>query len=566
MAIIDIFLNSGKNFQIDESQEIHRGGEGAIYPVPNRPDLVAKIYHQGINPITQEQFDYLSKLDKNLFVTPQELLYDNRKNIIGFTMEYLGQSYFPLSTIFSKNFCSRNGITPAVKKKICESLIKSIETAHKDQVVVGDFNQYNIMITKKGDFRLIDVDSYETPSHPHTGILLDDVRDYLQGGKVSKESDYFALSVMLFNSLTFAHPFKGIHKKFRKISDRMINRIPVFKQDPELRTPKCYEPINDPKMMDQFERMYIGGERFMMSMSGSGVTVAKPKKPVVATKLTEKDLTINSVIQGANVYNVYFTGDMGFIETSDNFQVFDAKNKGYLTKSVTIPKSSADKLYVGNKNVVLQKDGVLFHYKSDTDKVEIKNFTMPEEAVIQQMEGIIVVLHGDSMTYLHIDNIMSGNIMMDKQSVFGRGFRFYGGIVQSTGGVNRIFYNTGKNIAIVKFNMNIKGLYQVGNMGMVQYVEKNKIFTKLFKIDGLKVEMSGDFFHGMSDFTFKPTAGGEGFVFKPSDGRIKVIRSQDFATIQELECSVITAQSSLQNCNAGIIAWEGDSVYLMNKK
>jgi len=158
MGKIDIYVKNGQHFQLDEADEIHRGGEGMIFIHPNNNNLVAKIYHDGITPIAQGQFDYLSKLDRNLFIVPLELLYDSKQLVIGYTMEYLGQSYFPLSTIFSKNFCAKNGFTPQIKKKICNSLIKVIEKSHKDQVVIGDFNQFNIMINKKGDVKLIDTD------------------------------------------------------------------------------------------------------------------------------------------------------------------------------------------------------------------------------------------------------------------------------------------------------------------------------------------------------------------------------------------------------------------------
>ena len=76
MAKIKVFVKNGKHFQLDEKDEIHRGGEGKIFIIPNNQSLVAKIYHDNITPISQDQFNYLSKLDKSLFVVPQDLLFD----------------------------------------------------------------------------------------------------------------------------------------------------------------------------------------------------------------------------------------------------------------------------------------------------------------------------------------------------------------------------------------------------------------------------------------------------------------------------------------------------------
>ena len=97
-------------YYIKDSDEIHRGGEGRIMLLTGKPDFVAKLYHSGINTISEQQYNFLTKLDRTLFVVPEELLSDGKGKIAGFTMKYVGKDYFPLSSIFSKNFCTRNNI------------------------------------------------------------------------------------------------------------------------------------------------------------------------------------------------------------------------------------------------------------------------------------------------------------------------------------------------------------------------------------------------------------------------------------------------------------------------
>ena len=241
------FSNKGKKYIIKDSDEIHRGGEGKIMTIGSSDDIVAKIYHDNIQPISEEQFNFLSKIKNKIFVVPTELLKSEKGKIVGFIMEYISRDFFPISSILNKNFCRQNKINETFKRKTAQKLIDAVDYAHKNKIVAGDFNQYNILINKKGDIRLIDTDSYQTPAHKHSGILLDDIRDFLYGGTVSKNSDFFALSVMLFYSFTYTHPFKGIHKKYKKISDRMVQKIPIFRKDPNLKIPKVYQAVADRK-------------------------------------------------------------------------------------------------------------------------------------------------------------------------------------------------------------------------------------------------------------------------------------------------------------------------------
>src|ERR1022692_4148232 len=107
MGYINITSQSGKKHRVDDSREINRGGEGIIYELGN--NTVAKIYHPGIAPLEQKKFDFLKKLDKNLFIAPQELLYDAKSKVVGFSMEYLSKDFYPLSNLFTKSFCASNG-------------------------------------------------------------------------------------------------------------------------------------------------------------------------------------------------------------------------------------------------------------------------------------------------------------------------------------------------------------------------------------------------------------------------------------------------------------------------
>lgn len=564
MAVVTYTSNKGNTYKIDDADEIHRGGEGRIMILKETNKYVAKLYHPGILAIDEAQYIYLVKLDKNLFVVPHELLTDKKGNICGFTMEYIGKDFFPISVIFSKNFCTTNNITEAVKQTIAEKLITAVSYAHSVSVVIGDLNQYNILVNNKAEIKLIDTDSYESPNHKHTGILLDEIRDYMHAGKVSQESDYFALSIMIFYSFTYTHPFKGIHKQYKKISDRMIYKLPIFINSPDIIVPKVYQPVQDKKIMQQFEHFYLEGKRYLISLKGAS-QITSPAT-VKLTKITANELTITTIVENLNILDIYFKQDKGLVETVDNFIVFDTKNKSYTTKIFTISKKLFDKIYIGNNNILVQKGELLYHYISETSIILLTNISVPEKGFVSQFEDILLIIDQDVMYTVYLNDITNNSIRNKRTEVLGKSFTYFTGLVQNTGGIRRIFYNSGLDITNIKFDKSIKEIKQSNNVGIIQHVENNKVTNNYFKISGMKSEIYDTNLERVYDFAFMPTDKGEGIIFEPSDNAIKAIRTQDFNTVSIMECDIISENTKLQYCKSGIIAWEEKSVYLLNKK
>jgi len=565
MGTIKLTSDKGKKYEIDEKNEIARGGEGRIIAIPKDKTIVAKIYHQGISPLSNEQYLFLNKLDKNLFVIPLELLLYADGSTAGFVMEFLSDDFFPLSAIFTKNFCARNGITEKQKHKVAEKLIEAVRYAHQQQVVIGDLNQYNVLINQNADIRLIDVDSYQTPNHLHSGLLLEEIRDYLYGGSVSLKSDFYALSVLLFSSITYSHPFKGVHKLYKNLAERIKHRIPVFANDPDLIAPKCYQPLTQDNLQKQFERLYIKGERFMISLSGiSDISSRQVQVAQITDKLVRKNLSILPILSNTNIYDMVFSETRGYIETNELFIVYNAQNKGYLASEFTIKKTLADRVYLGNKHTILLKNNKLYHYQNSNSIIEICNPELPKEAIFQQFENILLIVGNDLMYHVYLDEIINTSIMNKRTEVFSLGFRWHTGLVQSTGGVNRIFYHAGKDLANVKIDANVKQINQQQNVAMVQYIENKEVKNRYVKIDGLKPVFAPLFSDRFTEFAYMPKTKTDGFIFEANDNRINVISTTNFQKVSEIECEFITEHSKIQFTKAGILVTENGNVYLLN--
>jgi len=556
---------SGKTLNINDKNEINRGGEGRIVLIDNENDKVAKIYHTPQSNILEQKLLYLNSLDKNVFITPEELLY-KKTEFVGYTMQLVDNSFFPISAIFSKNYCTQNVINQDYKKEIIEKLYFAVENAHNNNIVIGDLNQYNILINKNADLKIIDTDSFETPINKHSGILLEEIRDYYYNGLVNKNSDYFAFSILVFYMLTFTHPFKGVHKLYKSIRERMINKIPVFVGDSNLIVPNMYEPISDNSLQNKFEQMYLNGDRFLISFKHTKLIQITTNKQVTITKFEENNLVISPIINDKSILKVYSNSELGYIKTDKEFIIFSTKSKGNLQKKFTINSSEYENIYIGNDNILLKKGSSFFHFIDYNKIVELKNFELNLGAYIEQKENILIVIEEDKMFYVFIDEIMNNSIKIQRTEVFGKSFNFNNGLIQNTGGIKRIFYKTDKTLNNIKVDKNIKFLSQNKNIGIMQFVENKEVKTSYFVIKENNIIFDTNELQHAVYYAYMYNQNAESYIFETDDKKIKLLRTTDFKEISNYQCSLVNANTKIEWTKAGLLCSDEQNVFLVNNK
>lgn len=554
-----------KLYTLDNNKEIARGGEGYLVIVPGNQNLVAKIYLPNCVNITEPKFKYLNQLDSKWFIKPQELLYEKNGNaIIGITMEYLNQDYFPLDVIFNKSYCLKHSIDYKIKEKITNNLINAVKSAHDIKIDIGDLSGLNIMINNQGDVKFIDVDSYQVPGIKHSNKLLEDIRDYLYGGGISKESDYFSLSVVVFNYLTYLHPFKGIHKKIMKMSERMIAKKPVFVSDSDLIIPKCYEKIQDSFLMNQYEKLYIKGERFLISINKFAPPIIG--KTTTQKNVSEKDVIVQNILFGNSIEYSYFNLKFGLLRTKDDFVLYDVSNKGMIIKRSSFSRTEWREIFIGEENIIGVKNQSI--YLLDIIKgtsEEIPNFKVKSGLRYVHLNNLVVLLEEDYMWIINIDSIKYKNILTEKKQVYGPGFKTYNGIVQNVGGVNYIFSNIKNKLSTFLSPILTRGYFALNDCGFLRFEENKQIKYKYFIIDGSTVKFLSDT-EEINNFAYRGTSFKDALLFVPDDNKINVFRAMDFFKLTEIECSIISKDTILFNSNAGIIVVNETDAYLINKK
>lgn len=157
----------GKNGKYSlASQPMKQGGEGAIYNVTGRNDLVAKIYLK--DRVSAELSEKLSFMANNppdssilsQIAWPQDVLRDANGNFVGFVMPKL-KIDTDLKDIYVYPAKKDLQITYEQKIIIAINICIVISAIHKAGYTFGDFNPMNIGVNlTTGHVAFLDTDSY----------------------------------------------------------------------------------------------------------------------------------------------------------------------------------------------------------------------------------------------------------------------------------------------------------------------------------------------------------------------------------------------------------------------
>lgn len=257
-----------KRVRLDPAKSVGKGGEADIYQLSadkvlkifkshHHPDLAGSVDEQQAakNRLAEHQKKLLS-FPKNLpshVITPMDLATNIAGNqIVGYSMRYLSQAEV-LLRYTDKLF--RQAINPQVIPTIFLNLHQTVEGIHKAGVVIGDFNNLNVLVEQDRAF-VIDSDSFQFPPflcRAYTERYLDPTLCNPKKNSVSltmpyqANSDWYAYAVMLMECLLYVGPYGGVHVPSNPTdrltyADRVLKRITVF--NPQVRYPKPAIPYN----------------------------------------------------------------------------------------------------------------------------------------------------------------------------------------------------------------------------------------------------------------------------------------------------------------------------------
>jgi hypothetical protein len=237
--------------------------------------------------------------------------------------------------------------------------------------------------------------------------------------------------------------------------------------------------------------------------------------------------------------------------------VLSIKDFGVYNQLYTI--SSAQNVFVGNKNVVYQKNNYLW-----TESTEIKNVGNTHGLNVYSEKGSIFLTSDllDKFETLSVDDIFNNFILSNQSDIFVKAIQYGDGAAWENIGDNKWLIDFNKNqFNIIKTPFNIKNAYKRNGYVLIEHISNNKTCYTICKINGLNLEVGCDF-PEWRYFDVK-----QGFVFVPEDGKINLINSvNNWQIVSSIECPVSTYDSRIFHTNAGMIIQTNDSIHLINKK
>lgn len=262
---MEVYLR-GIRITLDPSKSIGKGGEADVFLVDN--DKALKVFKKPNHPdyagFPQEQqaareriAEHQRKLivfPRNLpsrVIMPEDLATDSAGKILGYTMRFI-RGAEPLLRYGERPF-RQAGIDNTKMVEIFRDLHKSVSEIHQAKVVIGDFNDLNVLVSGSAGY-LIDADSFQFGEFLCRMFAAKFVDPLLCDPQQSElvlirphnpDSDWYAFSIMLMQCLLFVDPYGGIYlpkDKSKKIPQgkRPLHRITVF--HPEVRYPKPAVP------------------------------------------------------------------------------------------------------------------------------------------------------------------------------------------------------------------------------------------------------------------------------------------------------------------------------------
>jgi H/ACA ribonucleoprotein complex subunit 3 len=263
---MNVYLKN-KKIQVNPFKSIGKGGEADIYDIgkgvvlklfkqPSHPDLVGFKQDQIAAQVRltehQKKLPAFPKGLPSRVISPIDLATNqNGSKIVGYTMKFL-KGFEVLLKYSDKSYRNTGISNDLVLKTFCD-LHSTVKGIHKAGVVIGDFNDLNILVSN-GEAHIIDADSFQYGgflcrvfTEKFVDPLLCNVNNTrpILSEMYNIDSDWYAFAVMLMQSMLFVNPYGGIYKpkdktKRIKQSERPLKRITIF--NPEVKYPKPAVP------------------------------------------------------------------------------------------------------------------------------------------------------------------------------------------------------------------------------------------------------------------------------------------------------------------------------------
>lgn len=221
---VRLFGSHGR--QVPLGGKLGRGGEGTVYEVSDRPDLVAKVYHTPASADRADKLRAMSALQTERLLKiaawPVDTLTERVGGpVVGLLMPKIA-GHKPIHLLYGpgSRVAEFPQATYAFLVHAAGNLSRAVAVVHAHGHVVGDINHDNFVVSQQATVRLIDCDSFQVNENGRrhlcdVGVSTHQPPEVLalpsfRGVVRAPDQDSFGLAVLVFQLLMMGrHPFAG---------------------------------------------------------------------------------------------------------------------------------------------------------------------------------------------------------------------------------------------------------------------------------------------------------------------------------------------------------------------
>lgn len=238
---------------VADDEPLGKGGEGTVYKILGKPDLVVKEFNENIRTETRHR-KLLAMAQANLsgnmlkqLCWPIDVVYLN-KNFVGYVMPKL-ENFIELNVMYLDD----SGYNLEERLMVAKNLCAAINAVHNSGQVCGDLNPKNIVVNPETSrVTLVDTDSYHITDARSGKIyrcevglpeyLAAEIQEKMMNNynlinaplpTFTKETDLFALAIHIFALLmNGCHPFASAVDYSAALSVMSMSRSSVAAPQP----------------------------------------------------------------------------------------------------------------------------------------------------------------------------------------------------------------------------------------------------------------------------------------------------------------------------------------------
>ena len=299
-----------KRVRLDDKDLLGVGGEGRVF---RSGDRAFKIFFTMTDARTKKLAAFPQGLPPSV-VGPLDVCTDAKGAIVGYAMRVLDGAV-DIHRVGQRKWRETSGMSAADVLAVFDTLARTVTELHARGVVVGDLNDGNVVLTPPTPGSpwqpwFIDADSMQFAGFPCTVAHERFLDPRLYGidlehtGALSRDSDFYALAVMLFTSLLLVHPYGGAHASYPTMLRRAEARHSILRGDVKLPHSAlrpdvlpddalawftkifdrdAREPLPRALLDGRFTRCHCGLEHARRVCPACAVAVAIPPRPPVTT-------------------------------------------------------------------------------------------------------------------------------------------------------------------------------------------------------------------------------------------------------------------------------------------